>query len=159
LCQRNLSGIVGKLVSELMRKKFFQVALPIGSLGVLQYGISKSFKWLGVCTNWYQSPVYNTEPGWARLTSCQSSFHRELNSGVAKFSSFNASMTKIEAIERNWVKAPIFVAKFMKDLGKFTPEMSTSDILKICCAEVEFKYARVKLNKFHECRTSMVEIG
>jgi hypothetical protein len=46
----------------------------------------------------------------------------------------------------------------MKDLGKFAPEMSTSDILKIVVQRLNLS-TRVKLNKFHECRMSMVEIG
>jgi hypothetical protein len=47
----------------------------------------------------------------------------------------------------------------MKELEKFALEMLTIGTLRNYHAEVEFKYARVKLNKFHECKTYMIEIG
>jgi hypothetical protein len=39
----------------------------------------------GGVTNWYHSPIFDTEPEWVELTSCRRNFCSELNSEVAEF--------------------------------------------------------------------------
>jgi hypothetical protein len=52
---------------------------------VLQYGIKVlsdiTQQVVGGVTNWYQSPVYNTEPGWAEVNIMSKQFSQRIEFG------------------------------------------------------------------------------